>query len=427
MTASSHGDGVSHSRAWAAFVLGTVYFGYAFAQRVAPSVMTVELMRDLSVGGAALGTLSACYFYGYAGLQLPVGVLIDHFGPRKLLSASLALCAIASAGFAFSHSMLPAAVTRTLIGATVAFSFVGALAIAGYWFPHGRFATLSGALMTVGMIGSIAGQAPLRVLVEHIGWRDSMVVLAIVAALLGILLFAAVPNRRRHRAAGVVDRHPLAGLMSAARNPQTWLCAAIGFAPSSTLLAFSGLWAVPWLSTVHGLPVAESAAIASVVSLGWAVGAPLMGWASDRMGRRKPVILVGMSLSLAALCLIIFTGIASTLVLCGLFFLSGFGGSTMVLSYVAVRELNPSDSTATALGMMNTVVVASGAILQPLIGWILDLNWSGGMIEGARVYGADTYAIAFTTLVATNVLGLACLFWLRETWCKPMEERLAPA
>ena len=420
-------DSVSRPRAWTAFILGAIYFGYAFAQRVAPSVMTVELMRDLSVGGAALGGLSAFYFYGYAGLQLPVGVLIDHFGPRKLLSAALILCAFATAGFALSESALAASAGRALIGGTVAFSFVGTLAIAGYWFPHGRFATLSGALMTVGMIGSIAGQAPLRVLIERIGWRESMLVLAVVAAVLGFLMFLVVPNRRRHRAPGVVDRHPLAGLKSASTNSQTWLCAAIGFAPSSTLLAFSGLWAVPWLSTVHNLPVSESAAIASVVSLGWAVGAPLLGWASDRIGRRKPVILAGMLLSLAALCLTIFTGLASTVLLCVLFFLNGFGGSTMVLSYVAVRELNASDSTATALGMMNTVVVASGAILQPLIGWILDSNWSGAMIEGARVYGADAYALAFTTLVATNVLGLICLFWLRETWGRPMEEGLAPA
>jgi MFS family permease len=281
--------------------------------------------------------------------------------------------------------------------------------------------------MTVGMVGSIAGQAPLRMLVERIGWRESMLVLAVVAAFIGILLYLVVPNRRRHRAPGVVDRHPLSGLKSAAGNGQTWLCAAIGFAPSGTLLAFSGLWAVPWLSNVHGLPVSTSAAIASVVSLGWAVGAPFLGWASDRIGRRKPAILAGMLVSLSALCLIIFTGVASTVVLSVLFFITGFGGSTMVLSYVAVRELNPSDSTATALGMMNTIVVASGAILQPLIGWLLDLNWSGGMLNGARVYGAGTYTIAFTALIVTNVLGLICLLWLQETWCKPMEERLAPA
>lgn len=420
---ASRDDGVSRGRAWAAFGLATMYFGYAFAQRVAPSVITVELMRDLSVGGAALGTLSACYFYGYAGLQLPVGMLIDHFGPRKLLSASLLFCAVASAGFAASHSLLIASVTRTLIGGTVAFSFVGALAIAGYWFPHGRFATLSGVLMTVGMVGSIAGQAPLRIVVEQVGWRESMVMMAAVAAVLGVFLFLCVPNRHR-RAPEVAERHPLAGLRSAAKNSQTWLCAAIGFAPSSTLLAFSGLWAVPWLNTVHDLPVSEAAAIASVVSLGWAIGAPLLGWASDRIGRRKPVILVGLLVSLTALCLIIFAGVAGTAMLSVLFFIAGFGGSTMVLSYVAVRELNPSDSAATALGLMNTVVVASGAILQPLIGWILDLNWDGGMMDGARVYGAGAYTVAFTALIGTNVIGLLCLFRLHETWCRTVEERV---
>jgi len=167
----------------------------------------------------------------------------------------------------------------------------------------------------------------------------------------------------------------------------------------------------------------RAAAIASAVSLGWAIGAPTLGWVSDRIGRRKPVVLAGSSVSLAALCVIIFGGISNNIALASLFFLNGLGGCSMVLCYVAVRELNRSDSSATALGLMNTFVVASGAILQPLIGWMLDLNWTGGTIEGARIYGADAYAIAFTTLVATNAIGLACLFRLRETWCRPLEER----
>lgn len=428
MSSSSITDGsVSRSRAWGAFVLGTAYFGYAFAQRVAPSVMTGELMRDLSVGGAALGSLSAFYFYAYAGIQLPVGVLIDRFGPRKLLSTALVLCALASIGFAYSETVLSASVSRALIGGTVAFGFVGTLTIATYWFPHERFAMLSGMLMAVGMLGAIAGQAPLRVLVEQLGWRDTMLALAAVGALLGILLYLVVPNRPRHHNADVLDRHPLAGLKSVVGNPQSWLCAVIGFGPTSTLLAFSGLWAVPWLSTVRGFPVSEAAAIASAVFLGWAVGAPSLGWVSDRLGRRKPVILAGLLVSLAALCIIIFGGVENTTVLVLLFLLNGIGSCAMVVCYGAVRELNGRENSATALGLMNMFVVASGAIFQPLIGWLLDLNWTGAMIEGARIYDAAAYSIAFISLVAANLLGVLCCFWLRETYGRPLEERAAPA
>ncbi len=123
-----------------AFALGTLFFGYAFVQRVSPSVMTEELMRDFAVGGAALGSLSAFYFYTYASIQLPVGMLTDRFGPRKLMSFAAGLCALAALVFAQSESLLGASLGRALIGGTVAFAFVGTLAIAGYWFAPASMA-----------------------------------------------------------------------------------------------------------------------------------------------------------------------------------------------------------------------------------------------------------------------------------------------
>jgi MFS family permease len=172
---------VSRRSANLAFALGSLFFGYAFIQRVAPSIMTNELMRDFNVGGAALGSLSAFYFYAYASIQLPVGILTDRFGPRKLMSFAAALCAIASIVFAFSDSLLLAAISRALIGATVAFGFVGTLAIVGYWFKPAQFATLAGVVQAVGMCGAIFGQAPLRLVVEQTGWRGMMGALAVGA------------------------------------------------------------------------------------------------------------------------------------------------------------------------------------------------------------------------------------------------------
>ena len=188
---------VSRSQATIAFALGTLFFGYAFVQRVSPSVMTDELMREFAVGGAALGSLSAFYFYAYASIQLPVGMLTDHFGPRKLMSFAAGLCALASLAFGFSDSLFAASAGRALIGGTVAFAFVGTLAIAGYWFKPQQYALLAGLLQTVGMTGGIFGQAPLRELVEGIGWRGTMNVLAAVALVIGILVFVLVPKRSR--------------------------------------------------------------------------------------------------------------------------------------------------------------------------------------------------------------------------------------
>jgi MFS family permease len=147
------------------WLAGAVFFFYAWVLRVAPSVMVVELMRDFSVGAAVLGHLSAAYFYGYAGMQIPVGILLDRFGPRRLMTVAAFVCAGGCVLFATGETLAAATAGRILIGASAAFSLVGAMAVAGQWFSPSRFALLSGLAMAAGMAGGVFGQAPLRLVV----------------------------------------------------------------------------------------------------------------------------------------------------------------------------------------------------------------------------------------------------------------------
>jgi len=409
---------VSRRQAIIAFGLGTLFFGYAFVQRVSPSVMTVELMRDFAVGGAALGSLSAFYFYAYASIQLPVGMLTDHFGPRKLMSFAAGLCALASLGFALSDSVLSASIGRALIGGTVAFGFVGTLAIAGYWFKPTQYALLAGLLQTMGMSGAIFGQAPLRQMVESIGWRDTINLLALVALVLAILLFKLVPMRSSEQKQRAPNVSVLQGLKAVTTNLQTWICSLIGFGMAATMLAFGGLWGVPWLNSVHGYTTTEAAGITSMIFVGWAIFSPLAGWASDRMGRRNLILRTGSLIALlATACLIYFTP-QSTLLLMALIFVIGAGGSAMTVCFGSVKELNDINYSSTSLGLMNMCIVGAGAVMQPLIGWLLDSNWDGTMQAGARIYSSSDYSTAFFSLLVANLAALIGALLLRETYCQ---------
>ena len=411
---------VSNRQAIIAFALGTLYFGYAFVQRVSPSVMTAELMRDFAVGGAALGSLSAFYFYAYASIQLPVGMLTDHFGPRKLMSFAAALCAIASLGFALSDSLLSASIGRALIGGTVAFAFVGTLAIAGYWFKPSQYALLAGLLQSVGMSGAIFGQAPLRQMVESIGWRDTINLLALLALLLAILLFKLVPMRSSEQKQRTPGAGILQGLKAVTTNPQTWICALIGFGMAGTLLAFGGLWGVPWLNSVHGYTTTEAAGITSMLFVGWAIFSPLTGWASDRSGRRNLIVRLGSLTALLATAYLIYLTPDNTAMLMALIFVIGAGGSSMTVCFGSVKELNDINYASTSLGLMNMCIVGAGAVMQPLIGWLLDSNWDGTMQAGARVYTASNYGSAFFSLLVVNCAALAGTLLLRETHCRQL-------
>jgi MFS family permease len=411
---------ISRSQAIVAFALGTLFFGYAFVQRVSPSVMTDELMREFAVGGAALGSLSAFYFYTYASIQLPVGMLTDHFGPRKLMSFTAALCAVASIGFAFSDSLVTASLGRALIGGTVAFAFVGTLAIAGYWFRPAQYAMLAGLLQTVGMSGGIFGQAPLRQLVESIGWRDSMNVLALVALLLAVLIFFLVPKRSSEQRQHGPRRGIMQGLRAVTVNPQTWICSVIGFGMASTMLAFGGLWGVPWLNQVLGYTTTEAAGITSMLFVGWAIFSPFWGWLSDRIGRRNIIQQAGSFTVLITLTTLLYATPEGTPLLMLLIFAVGAGGSAMTVCFGSVRELNDINYSSTSLGLMNMCIVGSGAVMQPLIGWLLDLGWRGDLANGARVYSADGYSDAFASLLILNLAALIAGLMLRETRCQQL-------
>lgn len=415
---------VSRSAAVIAFALGTLFFGYAFIQRVSPSVMTAELMREFSVGATALGSLSAFYFYTYASIQLPVGMLTDRFGPRKLMSAAAGLCAFASIGFALSDSIVTASIGRALIGGTVAFAFVGTLSIAGYWFKSSRYTLLAGLLQSVGMCGAIFGQAPLRHLVESLGWRGTMTVLAGVAVLLSILLFVMVPRRSADQLTANSNQNEsgqaklLDGLKLVSSNVQTWICAIIGFGLAATMLGFGALWSVPWLTTVHGYSTVQAGGIASMIFVGWAIFSPFVGWLSDKVGRRNPVMMLGALLCLVSFATLIYYTPDSTGMMMCLIFMTGAGGCTMTAGFSSVRELNRPDFSSTALGLMNMFIVGAGAVVQPLIGWLLDENWDGSLVDGARVYSEEAFTAAFTSLLVVTSLAFIGTFFLQETYGK---------
>lgn len=395
---------------------GALFFFYAWVLRVAPSVMVEELMRDFAVGAAVLGNLSAAYFYGYAGMQIPVGVLLDRFGPRRLMAAAALVCAGGCVLLGLGTTLAAAVAGRFLIGASAAFSLVGAMAVAGQWFRPERFAILSGLAMAAGMAGGVFGQAPLRVAVEASDWRTTTLLLSLGGIALSVAAWASV--RDRWRGAGGLGR-ALSGLATTLSYRQTWLIALAGLGTSAPLLGFAGLWGVPFLETAYGLPRTLAATLTSMLFVGWGVGAPLFGWLSDLIGRRKAPLLAGLALETAALAALIYVPglpLAALAVLC---FLVGFLGSAQIVCFALVKENFRPELSGTAIGFVNGMVTGAGALFQPLVGFLLDLVWTGKTVAGARVYVVEDYHLALASLIACCLAGFACLLAVRETYCRP--------
>ena len=395
----------------AALVLGFLFFGYGFLLRVSPSVMVEELMREFSVGAAVLGNLSAIYLYVYAGIQIPVGVLLDRFGPRRLMSAAALVAGAGAWLFASAGDLGTAYAGRFLIGLGCAFSWPGMLAIIYQWYPQ-RFALLAGLGQSVGMLGAVFGQAPLAAAVASQGWRGALLSLATTGAVLAVALSLAVRDRPHPERRG---RGLLQGMRQVMHNPQSWLAAMYGLASATPLLAFGGLWGVPFLTVVYGLDRTTAAGLVSLLFLGAGLSAPVFGWWSDRVRRRKPAMITATAIAAVTQTTLLVADPLPLPLLAALIFGIGLGGAGLALSFAVGREHNAPASAGVAVGVVNMLMVGSGALFQPLIGWLLDFGWNGAMANGVRVYAGSEFRLALAVLPAASVAGVIAAALLRET------------
>lgn len=415
--------------AWFIWGLGALFYMVGFFHRVAPAVMTEELMRDFSIGAAALGNLSAFYFYSYVAMQIPTGILADTWGPRRLLTAGAFVAGLGTLLFAFSQGIAAAAAGRLLIGASVAVAFVCMLKLASNWFPTRMFAMVTGAALFSGIIGAVSAGPPLRLLMDLSGWRTIMIALALFTWLIGLGIYLFVRDWPRQKGfENLIEpdstsssiSFPLiyANIRQSLQSRNTILLFFIPGGIVGCTLTFSGLWGVPYLSTHHGLTTAEASAATSCLLVAWAIGGPVFGWASDRLGKRKPLYILGCAVCILGWSLLFFTNAIGGVLLVIVLMITGFCSGCMVVSFAFAKESVPARLAGTVSGIINMGVMMGPMILQPVVGIVLDALWQEEMLNGARIYSQNAYRAGFSLMLAWAAVSLALLLFTRETHCR---------
>jgi MFS family permease len=412
------------------WALGASLYLAGFFQRVAPAVMTQELMAEFSLAAAGLGNLSAFYLVGYVAMQIPTGLMVDRYGARRVLAAGAAVAAAGSFLFALAPNLYAANLGRLLIGGSVGVAWVGTLKLAAHWLPAQRFALASGLALAAGMSGAVIAGVPLVAAVGAFGWRPVMLAGAIAIAFICVAIWLIVRDDPADRGyigyfnapAGLAAARPSVwrGLAEVLRYCNTWL---IFFAPqgiSGATIAFGGLWGVPYLVSVYGFSAERAAFYCSALMLAWAVGGPVFGAFSDRLRERKPLYVIG---SLCALILwsVIVLAPPSPNVLLAVLVAAGFASGCMVIGFAYAKESVPARLAGTATGVANMGSMTGAMLLQPLIGIVLDQGWLGELTyAGARAYGAQAYRDAFLLLLGWLAVSFACALATRETHAQQM-------
>jgi sugar phosphate permease len=394
----------------------------SYFHRIAPAVLAKDLMATFAATGVEVATMAALYLYAFAAMQFAVGGAVDAWGPRRAVAAGAVVMAIGGALFATAHSLPVAYGARVIVGAGASVVFIGILKQVGAWFRPDEFGTWSGLTQVAGNLGGLLAAAPLALVVSVAGWRATFSGVAIVSLILAGLCLAVVRDRPEDAGfppplpRGPTPKMSVAqGYRSVWGNRRTWPMFLIFFCQYGTLISFSGLWAVPWMRDVYGMSPKESAEIVSLVGIGVVFGAPSAGFLSDRVfrARRLPYILFTLVYTAVWAAIAIPAGGPPRALLGPLCFLVGLTASCFTLTWVLAREVNPPRFSGIATATVNAGGFLGAAVMQNVLGRMLDARWLGAVEHGARRYPAAGYHAAF--LASLGMLVLACVFTLAVT------------
>lgn len=399
---------------WLIWGSSALFVLFQFFLQLSSGVIVEDLMRSFTINALGAGILSSTYYYVYVTLQTPAGILIDRYGPRKLLTAGAFVCAVGCWLFATASHLALAEVGRLLMGAGSAFAFVGSLFLINQWFPVERFALMVGIAETVGTIGTIIGNVFLATALNNFGWRHCMMVATILAIIIGLACWLIIRDRPESISEYEIYHSKEEGFLKHAitllRNPKAWLNGIYSGLMFSVVTVFVALWGIPFLVKSHAISITMATILGSFLFLGLAIGCPLIGIFCDRVKNRKALMFLCALLSAVILALIIVITTLPIFVVSLMMLVLGILCSCYVINFAIAKEIAPDEATSTSIGFTNTLSVITAPLLQPIIGGLL--HWVHHSVSGtnAGTYNVFDFQVALMTLplclVAAAIMAL---------------------
>jgi MFS family permease len=392
-----------------AWLITAVYYFYQYALRSAPAVMMPQLSDSFGLSAMGVASIAGLFYYGYSPFSLVAGVAMDRLGPRRIVPIGAAAVGIGALLFATGTSQA-ASVGRLLQGAGGVFALVGAVYIATTNFPASRAATLIGATQMFGMAGGSAGQFVVGPMIAAgVPWTTFWVAMGFTGLVISILLFFLLPESKPADRRNDSFKAAAASLAIVFRNPQSILCGMIAgliFIPTTI---FDMIWGVRYLQEARGFEYASAVMRSAAVPFGWLIGCPMLGLVSDRLGRRKPVIVAGAVVLFGCLLWILY-GPADVLPPYLLGIVAGLASGAAMLPYTVIKEANPPEASGTATGVVNFLNFTFSALLGPVFAWLLV-----HVSSGAASMSLEHYQTAFEPLLYGVGLAIVLTLFLKET------------
>jgi len=429
-------------KAYRLLVFLVLGFGYllAFFHRVAPAVVAIDMMSDLKAGAVLIGLLASGYFYPYALMQLPTGILSDSWGSRKTITLFFLIASIGSFILGLSSNISTAIFGRVLVGLGVSTLYVCALKILSQWYKGEEFATMTGFLIAIGGIGLLVSTVPLALLSNAVGWRMPFILTSVITLALALLIWFFVRNSPQEIGMPVVVENslqknpevPLLGMPAVVEESKSnqskvpilksvikvlslkyyWPASIWMFCTMAIYLAFGGLWGGPYLMQIYQMTKVEASRVLSMIAVGMIIGSPLMGLLSDRIIKKRKIVVNVSSVILLVIMIFLYFWV-STIPTIGLYLiclgLGIFSVGSIAIGYALIKDLFPIEIAGTSVGVANFFPFLMGALYQPLMGYILELNGKIG-----ESYTAIGYQNAFLVLLISSIIACVASFFIKE-------------
>jgi len=411
-------------------LLAALFFLYEFFLRTFLSTLVPEISSSFKIDPEQLSILAAAYYLTYGVMQIPVGILVDRYGVRLLLTLAATIAGIGVFLFAVTNTFSIAVISRLLMGFGSSFGFICLLVLTLNWLPRKYTGFFFGVAQFLGTLGPMLAGAPFAIVLYklHDNWRLVLIFIGMVALLLALLIGLFVRDKPKYLETRFIflsrSESLLKRLALLIKNSQVWWLVLYSPAVYISVALLGTLWGTTYLET-RGFSKELATFITSLLWLGLAFGCPILGFISDFIRRRKIILVINSLIGLMASLAIIYWPTDNAIFFIALFFVLGIAGAGQSIGFATIAEHVEIKLHAAALGFNNSCITLASAIVLPLIGLIINASAKSHIVKGVLIYQRHDFSLTLMLMPLFFLIGfIIAFFFIKETYCRQQKEPL---
>lgn len=410
------------AKAWFVCLSAGLFFFYDFIQLNMFNTLNPYVAEYFQLNAIQIGYLASTYMAATVCMLPFSGALLDRYPTRNVILVAMLICTFSTFLFSIATNLYIAALARFICGASTAFCFLSCIVLSTRWFPSHKMAQVTGVIVTMAMLGGSLSQEPLSHLINAVGWKTALQLDTLLGLVLLAFMYYTIENYPENSTPPKLTNDPiLASYSKAFSNKQNVICGLYTSLMNLFIFVFGAAWGASYLHNVYLFDFTTATRITTMLYFGTIIGSPLAGIISDTVRKRRTPMILGAIISFSLALWLLFRPELSVLQLSIVFFCIGLSTSTQILSYPVIFETNPPSITGASEALAGVLIMAGGAVFQPIFGWMMNQHWSGKTnASGLAVYSGGDYHFAYLIFPMSLLLCIWLAFRIKETNCKPV-------